>query len=536
MSSNNQEQVQEFPSDEQIGNKLYGMDQLSQSYSRSHYESGDEEAQIGINEESDTDNLEKSSEVASGQQHKSAGIQNGSTNSSNQNQGGTPGAGAGGPPGPKQKVHLFHPSISHLRKRIGMDFLKTWFVLGCLIISMFSMYWGALYNRQAHLKNLTSLVIIEDTEVDGIPAYIGETITELIQNKPFNQQATFHIYQGDDIYQKFERGSNITQEVITQVHHRKYWSAIHIYPNATYNQYQSYANAEEVQQEHPVVQVVYESGRDITNMKPFVVTPLENLELAFQEKFAEVSSQLISRLSSNEKTNLISKPELISTLPKFQQLDYRPYTDNTLLAPMQVGLIYLIIVSFFLFSFFAETHKILLPHVKLPQYLLYRFFGNQISYFVLALFISTVSAIFQIDFTKAFGKAGFVIYWFTNYLTLSAVGGANENMAMLIFTYNPPFVSFWLVSWVIMNVSPSFSPMALTNHFYRFGYMMPVHASNEIFKVLFLDIWKGQLGLYYGILVIWIVLNSILSPLILKHVGGVMAKRAQAAAAAQQQK
>lgn len=65
---------------------------------------------------------------------------------------------------------------------------------------------------------------------------------------------------------------------------------------------------------------------------------------------------------------------------------------------------------------------------------------------------------------------------------MSAVGGASENMAMLIFTYNPPFVGFWLISWVILNVSPSFSPMALTSHFYRYGYMMPIHSSNEITK------------------------------------------------------
>lgn len=74
--------------------------------------------------------------------------------------------------------------------------------------------------------------------------------------------------------------------------------------------------------------------------------------------------------------------------------------------------------------------------------------------------------------------------------------------------------------------------MALTSHFYRYGYMMPIHSSNEITKVIFLDIWKGQLGLYYGLLVVWVVVNALLNPLVLKHCGKIMAKRAQAAAAA----
>lgn len=74
--------------------------------------------------------------------------------------------------------------------------------------------------------------------------------------------------------------------------------------------------------------------------------------------------------------------------------------------------------------------------------------------------------------------------------------------------------------------------MALTNRFYRYGYMMPIHSSAEITKVIFMDLWKGQLGLYYGLLVVWVVINSLLNPFVLKHVGKVMGQRAQAAAAA----
>lgn len=409
--------------------------------------------------------------------------------------------------------------------------MKIWFYLCSLVIVVFSIYWGALYDRESHLKNLTSLVIVEDTRVGDIDGLIGQELTNLMRSAQFNSRAGWRIYQGDEIYQDglFTRGENISEKLLEKVHHRKYWSAVHIYPNATYNQYQSYKNAQV--DKRPAVEFIYESARDITNMKPYVVTPFQQLEEAFQSNYAPVAQQLISNLTQDEKLNLINS-ESITTPPNFIFNDYRPYTNNTLLAPLQVGLIYLIIISFFLFNFFVETHKILLPHLKMPQYILYRFLGNQLSYLVLSLFIGAVSAIFQIDFTVAFGKAGFVVYWFSTYLTMSAVGGASENMAMLIFTYNPPFVGFWLISWVILNVSPSFSPMALTSHFYRYGYMMPIHSSNEITKVIFLDIWKGQLGLYYGLLVVWVVVNALLNPLVLKHCGKIMAKRAQAAAAA----
>lgn len=521
MSGNNNIQSEEYqgpasylPSREEVGNKLYGMDELSLSYSRSHQQNDEENQRL----ESSSSNDEKANTGgASAQQEQ-------------QVQGGGPGPGGPGGP-PKERVGFFHPNISHLRFKLLLNYLKIWFYLCSLVIVVFSIYWGALYDRESHLKNLTSLVIVEDTRVGDIDGLIGQELTNLMRSPQFNLRAGWRIYQGDEIYQDglFTRGENISEKLLEKVHHRKYWSAVHIYPNATYNQYQSYKNAQV--DKRPAVEFIYESARDITNMKPYVVTPFQQLEEAFQSNYAPVAQQLISNLTQDEKLNLINS-ESITTPPNFIFNDYRPYTNNTLLAPLQVGLIYLIIISFFLFNFFVETHKILLPHLKMPQYILYRFLGNQLSYLVLSLFIGAVSAIFQIDFTVAFGKAGFVVYWFSTYLTMSAVGGASENMAMLIFTYNPPFVGFWLISWVILNVSPSFSPMALTSHFYRYGYMMPIHSSNEITKVIFLDIWKGQLGLYYGLLVVWVVVNALLNPLVLKHCGKIMAKRAQAAAAA----
>lgn len=504
------------PSREDIGNRLYGMDELSLSYSRSHPNFEDEENRLPEETSSNTDvDNEKTS----------AGDRQGQ-----QVNGQRPSSSRSASSGPKGKVGFFHPSVAHLRLKILWSFLKVWFYLGSMIIVFFSVYWGALYDREAHLHNLTSLVVIEDSTVGAIDGLIGQEIVRLLESDKYKNKAGWEIYQGDEIYEIFDKGDNISAKIIEKVHHHKYWSAVHVYPNATYNMYLSYENA--TPNKNISVEFVYESGRDITNMKTYVVTSFENIEQSFLQNYSTIAQQLLVDLSDSEKADLITS-DAILTVPEFYFNDYRPYDNSVLLAPLQVGLIYLIIVSFFLFNFFAETHKLLIPHVKLPQYLLYRFLGNHLSYLIISIFICAVSAIFQVDFTVTFGRAGFVIYWFTTYLTMAAVGGANENMAMLIFTYNPPFVSFWLIGFVIFNVSPSFSSMALINRFYRYGYMMPIHSAQEIYKVIFLNLWKGQLGLYYGLLCVWIVLNTLLSPLILKHVGGVMAKRAKAAAAAQ---
>lgn len=534
--------VNYIPTNKDYGDKLLGMDDLSLAYNKSH---GSHLADVE-NQRDQMDGTDSSSLNSGGlgdekpctsDETTGTGTDTGRPLSRGQSHNSTKNGGDGvigeqnmanghGGKG-NNKVGFFHSSISNLRWKLVINYLKIWLYLSCMIIIVFSIYWGALYDREAHLTNLTSLVIIEDSRVDGIDDYIGQEILNLIKSPQYESVAGWEVYQGEDIYKVFNKGDNITDKILEKVHHREYWSAIHVYPNATYNQYLSYKNIKK--NNNIAVEVVYESGRDITNMKPYVATPMQKLQASFEKKYASMAQKLIGKLDDDIKMRLVQS-EVVSSLPRFSFNDYRPYQNNTLLAPLQVGSIYLIIVSFFLFNFFVDTHKILLPHVKFPQYFLYRFLGNQLSYLILSLFIGTVSAIFQIDFTPAFGKAGFVIYWFSTYLTMSAVGGASENVAMIVFTLNPPFVGFWLITWVILNVSPSFSPMSLTNHFYRFGYAMPIHSSSEIYKVIFLNIWKGQLGLYYGILVIWVVLNAVLSPFVLAWVGKTMAKRAKAGA------
>jgi hypothetical protein len=433
------------------------------------------------------------------------------------------------PQGPPKKVGVFDSSVKSLRIKVLIKFMIVWFILGSLIIASFSIYWGSLYNRLSHMHNLKMLVVIEDDAITNVSPTIGEAILNLIQ-QDFKSDGNWKILNGSaEVEQFFGPGENVTAGIIEEVHHRNYWTATHVMANATLNQLNWYAGEFSVP---PVaVQYVYESGRDPSAM-PNIIKVLSSITTSFEtEVYPSMASQLFSQLSSQQLNTFLTSDN-VYVPPMFTQLDYRPFLDSILMAPLQVGLIFLIITSFLLFNFSGQIHAILLPHVKIPHYLIYRFIGNHISYFILALFISTVSAIYQIDFTLSIGKAGFVVFWFTTYLTMAAVGGMNENVCMMIFAHNPPFLGLWLISFVILNVSPTFSPMALTNQFYRYGYAMPIHQANEIFKVLLLNLWKGDLGLNYGILAIWIVLNTVLNPFCLKHVGKVMGKKAAAAAAA----
>lgn len=433
------------------------------------------------------------------------------------------------PQGPPPKVGFFDPTIKNLRWLVAKKFLFNYLVLTILVICSFSLYWGSLYDRTGHLHDLEMLVVIEDDASDITPT-IGDSFVTLV-NGTFRTSGDWHIVQGsDEINDFFGTYTNLTAEIIEKVHHRKYWTATYIPANATQNQLEYFTGERSAAETS--IQYIYETGRDPSGMPFIVKSVLGQITTALVDQvFPALVPKLLSALSQNQLQTLLSSESVVIT-PVIASLDYRPFYDTTLIAPLQVGLIFLIISSFLIFNFFAQVHMILLPRVKIGQYLLYRTLGNHLSYFIIALFVSVVSAIFQIDFTKSVGKAGFVVFWFSNYLTMAAVGGANENVCILMFAYSPPFMGVWLISFVITNVSPTFSPMALTNVFYRYGYAMPIHQANEIFKVLLLDLWKGELGRCYGILVIWIVLNTLLMPVFLKHAGAVMAKKAAAAKAA----
>ncbi|KAH3674950.1 hypothetical protein WICPIJ_009395 [Wickerhamomyces pijperi] len=427
------------------------------------------------------------------------------------------------PQGPPPKVSITHPRIRKIFPNFITQFAKAQLFLACLIIGSFSIYWGSLYNRVGHLKGLNMLVVNQDYQTGGI----GETVLSIIESDTIAERGTWHILRNDSEIEQFFKidsvqNHNISDLILTEVHHRKYWSSTYIKPNATLDQIDFYEGSSD--SEGIAVQFIYETGRDIISMTPYVVSTLQMIQEIFNDAFtSEIAPSLFGNLTDTAKLQLVNSGRS-TVLPSFNFLDYRPYNNSVLLAPLQVGLIYLILVSFFLFNFLVDVHKIFIPHLKPLHYILQRLFFNHLGYLFCAALITTVSSIYHVDFSVTFGKAGWVVAWLTNYLTLAAVGGANENMAMLIFAYDPKFLSCWLVSFVILNVSPSFSPMALTNHFYRYGYMMPIHHANELFKVIFLNIWKGDMGRSYGVLVAWVVLNILLMPFILKHVGQRMMK------------
>lgn len=426
------------------------------------------------------------------------------------------------------KTGFFSPRLKSHRRKIIEKFLLTNLLLGASIISVLSIYWGATYNRAHYMFKVNVLTVIQD-ESDLVETTMSAALPALIAGVP----CTWHIFNASQFATRYNVSPDqIDNKVIDLIYEEKYWMALNVKRGATDALYDSLTGGPEAFNSTNYFEAIYESGRDPTSVAAYMVPNIEALEVLYGNYLREqYLPSLIGNLTALPPTDRI----IAASNLDFYYLDYRPFYDPQLLAPLQVGLIYCLLLTFFQLSLFSPLHAEMAKILKPKHMILYRIGIAWLTYFILSLFFCTVSAIFQINFTKTFGRAGFIVYWMSTWLLMMALGGANENMISLIIVIGPQYLGFWLMIWIVLNISCSFYPLVLDNQFYRYGYAMPIHNGVDIYKVIFLDLSKHHMGRNYGVLVAWVALNTLLLPVVLKVVGKQMQKQAAAQATAAQE-
>ncbi|CUM47199.1 uncharacterized protein AC631_05697 [Debaryomyces fabryi] len=437
----------------------------------------------------------------------------------------------------QSRYSFFNENLSKQRKGIALKYLFIYLLMSTSILGIFSIYWGSYYQRNSRLKNLGMLVVIEDDHtVDGIEPVIGNTIRQILDTNKAKYYGKWHIFNQSEIQEQADKHNNdVEAEIQRLIHHQKYWSSIYVKPEASYNLYKAISDGDSSYNvTNNTIISYYETGRDFLSMNLYVTPSIRIIELMWLQKLANVSLSITSNLSSSKKADVLSDSnslELLSTPMTFTYIDKIPYTNPVLTAPSQVGLIYMIIMTFFQVNFFMDVHKSVAElKIKPIHYVIYRILSSILSFFVISLFFSLVTLAFQVDFTKAFGHSGFLVYWMITFITMWAVGLVNEIAAHIIIMIYPPMIGFWMLFWVVINIAPTFAPMELCPQFFRYGYALPIHNSYEATKVVLFDTYKGHLGRNFGIIFAWIALFTFLLPFVLKLFQKTMIKRAQAAA------
>lgn len=390
----------------------------------------------------------------------------------------------------------------------------------CLILGIFSIYWGSMYKRNDRLRNIKSLVVIGD---DGS---IGDDFGSFMKTDFAHSASNWHVMSESD-FMSGKSGST-EQEIHHQVHHQQWWFAFYVKANATTNLRTAIVeNNQQYNVSNSLIVGFYETGRDYATLGSNIIPAIQKVSSVWTNAHAP---QTMHRIANGSNSILTNYP----LSPTFH--DFIPLTNPVIPAPAQFGNIYIIILSFFSFSLFATVHQTVHSiHLKHTHYLIWRYVASVTAFFFIALFMGLVSLGMQIDFTPAFGKSGFLVFWMSSFMTCVAVGFMNEIVGMLCIVFFPELMGFWLLFWVVVNVAPTFTALALCPHFFRYGYALPVHNSYEITKVILFNTWKGTLGRSFGVLAAWCAVLSIVQPFVVVFFTKSMKKKAEMAKKQQEQ-
>ncbi|KAK9376494.1 uncharacterized protein V1513DRAFT_249331 [Lipomyces chichibuensis] len=403
-----------------------------------------------------------------------------------------------------RKHGFFSSSIRKTRLQVLRTLTTSLVVMGILIMGILSIYWGSFFRRQDYLNRVSFWIVNMD---DSAGSLVGPNFISLASE--FSVAAGSAQVEVRDASSFGYSYDAVYNDVIQQ----HTWGAFIVQPNATESLLSALANPSSAQDYDgtAAIQFVYPQARE-PQLYIYLVPWVSSLNTNITAAFSEVVIQMVAQNSSYSLSAIaMSAPQVLSTPVAINSYNIRPFDNPISTAVLQVGLIYLIIISFFQFNFFQPVHMILAPQLKRVHYILYRMAATWIAYFFLSLFYSLISLAFQIDFTRAFGRAGFVIYWMINWLGMAAVGGACENIALIAVATYPPLIGFWLIFMVISNVSVAFFAIPLEAGIYRYGYAFPIKNICDAVKTVLFNT-KDTLGLNIGVLVAWIAVNTFLLP------------------------
>ncbi|KZL73163.1 MNNG and nitrosoguanidine resistance protein [Colletotrichum tofieldiae] len=427
---------------------------------------------------------------------------------------------------PHHAVGFWHPSMRKVRAHVIRLWLRTIAILFLFILAILSLYWAVLFRAEANLSSLTVHVVDFDGQIspyESVQPMVGPTVVHTVQqslDKP-----------GPSLGWTILPPSNFDNDpmaVRMAVYNWASWAAVIIHANATVALQEAVATGNADYDPAGSVQIILQTARDQTTYQSHIQPYITQFTEQFTQQFGKRWGQAVMSNLSLSRDNLARAASAVNPGIAPLMIDLRPFRPATATPAVSIGLIYLIIMAFFSFSFFLPIHsKYIQPQGHPPlhfwQLILWRWLATIVAYFLISLSYSLISLAFQIPVSAppasptepapptgatAYGSATFPVYWMVNFVGMSALGLACENVAMIV---GQPWTALWLIFWVITNVSTAFYAIELSPGFYHWGYAWPLHHVVEASRQLLFDL-RSKIGLNFGILFAWAAVNTLLFP------------------------
>ncbi|KAF8878034.1 hypothetical protein CPB84DRAFT_1794502 [Gymnopilus junonius] len=392
-------------------------------------------------------------------------------------------------------------ALRNARRLYLKIYAKGTFAVIVTIFIVFSLYWGSLWKIPAHA--MKGWIV----NFDGGP--IGARVVNDL-SAASGRSILWEVVPST-------RFPNGPPDVISALKDNQAWVAVSINPGSSARYQNSLENPDPNYDGSAVVTAYGVEGRNENAFRVLIRPYMYNtLEPILTNYSATLGSQLVSSNSSASAADLVSllsiSPQTVTYPVGYTLVNLIPFAQPVASAVVFVGLIYLLILSFFIVAIAYNARHVsgLNNLLSLRSLIIVRLVSSMTGYFFLSFFYSLLNVAFKLNLSRKYGHAGFVIFWMLNWMGMLSVGLALES---LITVLGPKWIPFFMIGWIIVNVSVCVFPIDVLPKFFRYGYAVPFYnISNSIRSITFGT--KNTLGLNFGVLFIWVFISCLTLPAI----------------------
>ncbi|KAF5328427.1 hypothetical protein D9619_013291 [Psilocybe cf. subviscida] len=368
------------------------------------------------------------------------------------------------------------------------------FMVVLLIFTVLSIFWGSTWKIPAH--KLPGWVVDFDN------GDIGRTVTHALTSSASNSKIAWTVLPAS----AFPGGA---AQVAGMVLEEKTWVAVVVNSGASARLAASLASPNASYDGADAVTVYAVEARNENGFRNIIRPSIQAALDALASSFARSTAQRIAN-GSNVAELLSASPQTVTAPLRYRIDNLAPFDVPVATAVTFVGLIYQLILSFFvvMLSDAARTASSFSSTLTTRSLVLLRLGTSFVGYFVVSLFYSLLSVAFQLDVSKKFGHSGFLVFWMLNYCSMLAGGLALEAMLTLLTS---KFIAFFMLVWLITNLSVCVFPIEVMPHIFRYGYGAPFYNVSQAMRAVVFGT-KNVVGLSFGILIVWIAISCITMP------------------------
>ena len=229
--------------------------------------------------------------------------------------------------------------------------------LVCAIMAVLSLYWADLFVVEKKLRNLGVNVVDFDGQVapyDNVTPFVGPTMTQLAQETvdAVSEPSLGYAVVPPALY-------NFDPMAVRQaVYDWDCYAAVIIHANATALLREAALLGNGSYDPTGAVQIILLSARQESSYYNYIIPQLETLTTRFGARFGAQWSRELMANTTYSRAAMARAPAAVNPGVTPLQIDLRPFQPAVATPSVTIGLIYLIIMAFFSFSFFLPIHMV----------------------------------------------------------------------------------------------------------------------------------------------------------------------------------